>query len=120
MTFGIIILNQSIKKMQNYVIWILTALLFILKLKEFYEDIADYVVKWFDTSNYSEDDKRPLTRAKNKKVIGLFMSELGGKIITKFVALRAKTYSYVINDNVVHKKAKGTKKCVIKRILQFS
>ena len=33
--FGMIILNQNIKIMQNYVIWILTALLFILKLKIF-------------------------------------------------------------------------------------
>ena len=31
--FGMIILNQSIKTMQNYVTWIQKALLFILKLK---------------------------------------------------------------------------------------
>ena len=37
--------------------------------------------------------------------------ELGGKIIRKFVELRAKTYS--------HLKAKDTKKCVIKRKLKF-
>ena len=35
MNFGMIILNKSIKRMQNYVTWILTALLFILKLKIF-------------------------------------------------------------------------------------
>ena len=33
--FGIITLNQSTKTKQNYVTWILTALLFILKLKIF-------------------------------------------------------------------------------------
>ena len=33
--FGMIILNQNIKIMQNYDIWIMTALLFILKLKIF-------------------------------------------------------------------------------------
>ena len=40
--------------------------------------------------------------------------ELGGKIMTKFVGLRAKTYSYLIDDCSEDKKAKGTKKCVIK------
>ena len=42
-------LKQNIKTMQNYVIWIMTDLLFILKLKDFYEDIADEVEKRFDT-----------------------------------------------------------------------
>ena len=40
--------------------------------------------------------------------------ELGGKIMTKFVGLRAKTYSYLIDDCSEDKKAKDTKKCVIK------
>ena len=35
----------------------------------------------------------------------------------EFVALRAKTYSYLMNDDSEYKKAKGTKKCVIKRRL---
>ena len=56
MNFGMIILNQSIKKMQNYVTWILTALSFILKLKIFIKDIANDVEKWFDTSNYDKGD----------------------------------------------------------------
>ena len=42
--------------------------------------------------------------------------ELGGKIITEFVTLRPKTYSY---DGKEDKKAKGTKKCVIKRMIKF-
>ena len=41
--------------------------------------------------------------------------ELGGKIMTKFVGLRAKTYSYLLNDGSEDKKAKGRKKCVIKK-----
>ena len=36
----------------------------------------------FDTSNYNENNKRPLLIGKNKKVPGLFKDELGGKIIT--------------------------------------
>ena len=43
-----------------------------IKTKDFYEDIANDAEKWFHTSNYDEDDKRPLPIAKNKKVIGLF------------------------------------------------
>ena len=40
--------------------------------------------------------------------------ELGAKILTKFVGLRTKTYSYLIDDGNKDKKGKGTKKCVIK------
>ena len=56
---------------------------------------------------------------KNKKVIGLIKDELGGKVITEFVALRPKTYSYLTDDCKEDKKAKGTKKCVIKRMIKF-
>ena len=45
--------------------------------------------------------------------------ELGGKFTIKFVGLRVKTYSYLIDDNSKDKKAKGTKKCVIERKLKF-
>ena len=56
---------------------------------------------------------------KKKKVIGLFKDELGGRIMKKFCALRAKTYSYLMDDNSEVKNSKGTKKCVIKRELMF-
>ena len=55
----------------------------------------------------------------NKKVIGLMKDELGGKIMTEFVALRPKTYSYLMDDDSSKKKVKGTKK-LIKRRLKFS
>ena len=45
--------------------------------------------------------------------------ELAGKIVIKVFGLRAKTYSYLIDDGRDNKKAKGTKKCVIKRELKF-
>ena len=54
------------------------------------------------------------------KVIGLMEDELGGKIMTEFVALRPKTYSYLMDDDNTDKKTKGTNKCVIKRILKFN
>ena len=61
--------------------------------EDFLEDISNDVVVWHDTSNYDENDKRPLSIGKNKKVSGLFKDELGGRIIKEFCALRAKTYS---------------------------
>ena len=65
-----------------------------IETEDFYKDISNDVERWFDTSNYDKKDERPLPTGKNKKLIGLFKDELGGKIMTKFVALRAKTYAY--------------------------
>ena len=48
-----------------------------------------------------------------------FLLKLGGKIIIEVVALRPKTYAYLMDDGSDHKKAKGTKKCVIKQKLMF-
>ena len=88
-----------------------------IKTEIFYEDIANDVEEWFDTSNYSKDDNRTLPIGWNKKIIGLFKDELGGKIMKEFVGFRAKTYAYLMDDNSEHKKAKGTKTSVIKRDL---
>ena len=104
---------------------------FIMHIKTdgFYKDISADVDKWFDTSNFSKNDDRPLEIGKNKKVLGKFKDDLGGKIMTKFCALRAKTYSFLIDEytdedyeknRIVNKKAKGTKKCVVKREILFN
>ena len=89
-----------------------------IKTEDFYKDIAGDVECKFDKSNYEVDI--PLPTGKNKKVIGLMKDELGGKIMTEFVALRPKTYSYLTDDCEEDKKTKGTKKCVIKRELKFN
>ena len=65
-----------------------------IKTKDIYNDVE----RWFDTSNYN--DKRTLPIGKNKKVAGLFNDELGGKIITEVVALRLKTYAYLMDDGI--------------------
>ena len=57
---------------------------------------------------------------KNKKIIGLMKDELGGKIITEFVSLRPKTYSYLTDDGKEDKKSRGTKKCIIKTMIKFN
>ena len=44
-----------------------------------------------------KNDKRLLSIGKNKNVPGLFKDELGGKIMTVVVALRPKTYAYLMD-----------------------
>ena len=51
---------------------------------------------------------------KTKKVLGKFKDEAAGKIIREFVGLRAKMYSILIDGKKEIKKAKGTKKNVVK------
>ena len=87
--------------------------------EDFFEDISNDFEIWYDTSNYDENDKRPLPIGKNKKVIGLFKDELGGRIMKEFCVLTAKTYSYLMDDDSDVKNSKGTKKCVIKRGIMF-
>ena len=88
-----------------------------IKTEDFYKDIANDVENRFDTSNY--EVHRPLSTGKIKKVIGLMKDELGGRVITEFVALRPKTYSCLTDCCKEDEKAKGTKKCVIKRMIKF-
>ena len=96
--------------MQNYATWI--NFIIHIKTEDVYEDIAVDVDKRFDTSNY--EINRSLPTEKNKKVIGLMKDELGEKIMPKFVSYRPKTYFYLIDDGSNHKKAKGTKQCILK------
>ena len=90
-----------------------------VKTDDFYKDISNDVDKWFDASNYDKNDNRLLEIGKDKKVIGKFKDELGGKIMTEFCALRAKAYAFKLDDDNEVKKAKGTKKCIMKREITF-
>ena len=89
-----------------------------IKTNDFYKDIFSDVDDKFDISNYEVN--RPLPMGKNKKVIGLMKDELRGEIITEFITLRPKTYSYLTDDGKGDKKAKGTKKRVIKKMIKFN
>ena len=105
------------------------SLVYNIRTKDFYTDIADDVQTRFDTSGYIPDgycvpgtaqqSHRPLPVGLNKKVIGLMKDELGGKIMTEFVALRPKLYSYKILGGSEDKKCKGIKKCIVKKTLTF-
>ena len=85
---------------------------FVLNIftEDFFKDINNDVERWFDTSNYDQNDKRTLQIGVNKKVIGMFKDGLGGKIIKEFCAFRAKTYSYLMEDDSETKRAKGVKR----------
>ena len=95
---------------------------------DFYKDISNDVEKWFDTSGYDKRLNRPLETGLNKKVLGKFKDEMDGNIITEFVTLCPKVYAINYEEydfkNSNHKiktskRAKGTKKCVIKKDLHF-
>ena len=81
-----------------------------MKIDDIYKDIAEDVETGFDTSNYELD--RPLPKGKNKKVTGLMKNKLGRKTMAKFVWLRTKTYSYLIDDGNGDKKSRRQKKKV--------
>ena len=99
-----------------------------IKTENFFEDISNDVERWFDISNYDKNNKWPLPISKNKNVPSLLKDELERKIITEVVALRPKTYAYLIDgyddddyekNKIIKKKTKDTKKCVIKQKLMF-
>ena len=78
-----------------------------IKTDDIYKYIAEHVEARFDTSNYELD--RPLLKGRNTKVFELMKDELCGKIMKKFFGLRAKTYSYLIDEGSEDKKTIGTK-----------
>ena len=93
-----------------------------IKIDDIHRDIAGDIKARFNTSNYElkcSSTGKLLSNWKSKNLIGLMKDKLGWKIMTKFVGLRAKTYSYLIDDCSEDKKAKATAKCVMKRKLKF-
>ena len=93
------------------------SLVYHIKTEDFYADIVNDVPARFDTSGYCPN--RPLPVGLNKKVIGLMKDKLGGAIMTEFVALRPKLYSYKKLDGSEDKKCRGIKKCIVKKTLTF-
>ena len=96
------------------------SLMLEIETKDFFADIAGDVKKWFDTNNYSKElaaERGVPIFAENNKKIGLMKDECDGKIMTEFVALRPKLYSFLTEDGG-KQKAKGVKKCMIKKSLR--
>ena len=86
-----------------------------IETEDFYKDISADVKRRFDTSDYPPDHPSSILSGFNKKVLGMFKDEVGGKVIDEFVGLRAKLYSYRMLEGKESKKCKGVKKSVIKK-----
>ena len=89
--------------------------LYELQTEDFYKDISGDVKDRFDTSNYPEGHPSEIPTGINKKVLGMFKDEAAGKVINEFVGLRAKLYSYKMDEGKENKKCKGIKKAVVEK-----
>ena len=95
----------------------------VLKIEtdDFFKDISGDVKEWFDTNDFPKDhpavlEGLPIVK-ENKKKIGLMKDECGGKILTEWVALRPKLYSF-LTESGEKQKAKGLKKSIKNKSLR--
>ena len=95
------------------------SLAYEIETEDFYKDISDDVRGFFDTSNFPKGHSSGIEVGCNKKVVGMFKDEAGGKIIREFVGLRAKLYAYKMHEGKEKKRCKGVKKAVVKRSINF-
>ena len=84
-----------------------------IQTEDFYKDISKDVKDRFDTSDYPENHPSGIPTGINKKVLGMFKDEAAGKRIKEFVGLRAKLYSFIMEDGKENKRCKGVKKQVV-------
>ena len=89
--------------------------LYEIQTEDFYKDIAEDVKDRFDTSDYPENHPSGIPTGINKKVLGMFKDEAAGKTIKEFVGLRAKLYSYKMDEGKENKRCKGIKKAVVEK-----
>ena len=89
------------------------SLMYEIETEDFYKDISGDVKDRFDMSDYPENHPSGIPTGINKKVLGMMKDEAGGKTIKEFVGLRAKLYSFVMDDGEETKKCKGIKKQVV-------
>ena len=87
--------------------------LYEIETEDFYKDISKDVKDRFDTSDYPENHPSGIPTGINKKVLGMFKDEAAGKRIKEFVGLRAKLYSFIMEDGKENKRCKGVKKQVV-------
>ena len=88
------------------------SLLFEVETEDIYTDMLKNL-HLYDTSDYPEE--HPAFSKKNKKVLGKMKDEMKGQPLAEVVCLRPKMHSMLRADDIVVKKAKGVKKCVVKK-----
>ena len=108
--------NYVVKK-QNFVIWITDSFIVHVKTDHIYKYIAEGVERRFDPAYYELGTSLP--KGKNEKATGLMRDELISTMMKEVVRLRTKIYCYLTSNNYEDKKAKDTKKGVIKRKFKF-
>ena len=86
------------------------SLMYEIQTEDFYKDISADVKRRFDTSDYPPNHPSGIPSGFNKKVLGMFKDEAGGKVVDEFVGLRANLYSYKMLEGEESKKCKGVKK----------
>ena len=89
------------------------SLMYEIQEEDFYKDISVDVKHRFYPPNHPSG----IPSGFNKKVLGMFKDEAGGKVIDEFVGLRAKLYSYKMFEGEESKKCKGVKSRWLKRVL---
>ena len=92
------------------------SLLVDIKTKDAYQDMAEMKDE-YDFSDYPKD--HPLYDETNKKVLGKMKDECAGTPIAEYIGLRPKLYSILRADEQLIKKAKGVKKYVIQKQINF-
>ena len=97
------------------------SLVLFIETEDFFKDISGDVAEWFDTNEFAKDhpavlEGLPIVK-ENKKKIGLMKDECGGKILTEWVALRPKLYSF-LTESGEKQKAKGLKKSMKNKSLR--
>ena len=86
------------------------SLIYEIETDDVYSDINGDVGAKFDTSEFPVNHPSGIPVGKNKKVVGMMKDESCGKIITEFVCLRQKLYSYKVDEDDEVKKCKGIKR----------
>ena len=92
--------------------------LYEIQTEDFYKDISGDVKDRFDTSEYPEGHPSRIPTGINKKVLGMFKDEAKGDNIKEFVGLRAKLYSFKMEEGKENKKCKGIKKAVVEKSIR--
>ncbi|XP_022171546.1 uncharacterized protein LOC111034572 [Myzus persicae] len=94
------------------------SLVYYIQTDDFYNDLVNNsnLIDRMDTANLPRD--HPCYIAERKKIPGLFSDETDGRIMREFIALRAKSYAYILEDKEKIK-AKGVRGHVVKNHMTF-